>query len=112
MEMSPQEARRFKLRRHNSRPKTRLDNLPEDVIQKILSRLPLKEVVQISTLSSGWRHVWRYHPDLIFSVEKLFDGKDKGGQEFVTSVNDVLKDHYCTAVNRSEERRVGKECSW
>ncbi|XP_044440183.1 putative F-box/LRR-repeat protein At3g28410 [Triticum aestivum] len=100
MEMSPQEARRFKLRRHNSRPKTRLDNLPEDVIQKILSRLPLKEVVQISTLSSGWRHVWRYHPDLIFSVEKLFDGKDKGDQEFVTSVNDILKDHYCTAVNK------------
>ncbi|XP_047085180.1 putative F-box/FBD/LRR-repeat protein At1g78760 [Lolium rigidum] len=99
-EMSPCEALRFKRRRVNGRPKARLDNLPEDLIQKILSRLTLKEVARISTLSSGWREAWRYHPDLIFDIDKLFDGKDKGDQEFVTSVNAIVKDHYRTVVNK------------
>uniref|UniRef100_A0ACD5WUH2 Uncharacterized protein n=1 Tax=Avena sativa TaxID=4498 RepID=A0ACD5WUH2_AVESA len=101
-EMSPYEyeSLRFKLRRHSGRPETQMDNLPEDVIQNILSRLTLKEVARISTVSSRWRQAWRYHPDLIFSIDKLFDGKDKGDREFVTSVNAILKDHYRTAVNK------------
>ncbi|KAM0846984.1 hypothetical protein ACQ4PT_055313 [Festuca glaucescens] len=77
-----------------------ITRLSGDVIQEILSRLNLKEVARISTLSSGWRQAWRYHPALIFSIDKLFDGKDKGDQEFVTTVNAILKDHYRIVVNR------------
>lgn len=97
--MSPEEACTFKLRRLNGRPKTPLHDLPEDVIQNIISRLTLKEATRISTLSSEWKQIWRYHPDLIFSLVKLFDGKDKGDQEFVNCVNYILKHHYCTAVH-------------
>ncbi|KAM1015644.1 hypothetical protein ACFX2J_045166 [Malus domestica] len=38
--------------------KDRISNLPWDVLDGILVRLPLKEVVRTSILSSRWRHKW------------------------------------------------------
>lgn len=49
MEMSPREARRFKLPRHDGRPKTRLNNLPEVWICLLHNR---------STNDITWAPIW------------------------------------------------------
>lgn len=42
----------------------RISNLPNDVTEKILSRLPLREAVRTIVLSSKWRYKW----DMYFEI--------------------------------------------
>lgn len=46
----------------------RISNLPSDVIGQILSRLPIKEAVKTSVLSSKWRFMSAMLPHLVFDV--------------------------------------------
>ncbi|XP_051152405.1 F-box/FBD/LRR-repeat protein At1g13570-like [Andrographis paniculata] len=59
----------------------RISNLPDDVINKIVSCMPLDDAVRTSTLSSRWRYKWTIIPVLVFpeeswdakKVEAMFD---------------------------------------
>jgi len=45
----------------------RISYLPGDVINKILSHLPIKEAVRTSVLSNKWRCKWATIPNLVFN---------------------------------------------
>ncbi|XP_050289693.1 F-box/FBD/LRR-repeat protein At3g26920-like [Quercus robur] len=50
----------------------RISELPEVVLQYILSFLPIKQVVQSTVLSTRWKHIWTTFPNLVFD-ETYFD---------------------------------------
>ncbi|PWA89334.1 F-box domain, Leucine-rich repeat domain, L domain-like protein [Artemisia annua] len=47
----------------------RLSNLPDDLIHKILSYIGIKQVIEMTVLSSRWRYVWTSVPCLDFSSQ-------------------------------------------
>uniref|UniRef100_K3Y2F1 At1g61320/AtMIF1 LRR domain-containing protein n=1 Tax=Setaria italica TaxID=4555 RepID=K3Y2F1_SETIT len=68
------------------------DSLVQDLPCKILSELPLKEVVRASVLSSRWRCVQKLNPKLRFDGTKMCSSKGICGskqytQEFIQNVN-------------------------
>ncbi|KAF5466490.1 hypothetical protein F2P56_016410 [Juglans regia] len=52
----------------------RISELPEPILQQILSLLPMKQGLQTSVLSKRWRHVWTNFPVLEFD-RTFFDAK-------------------------------------
>ncbi|TVU12324.1 hypothetical protein EJB05_45962, partial [Eragrostis curvula] len=80
-------------------------NLPEDLQSIILSKLPLKEVVRTSVLSSKWRRLWTVCPKLRFDgtamSSKKMDGKRcklQYTRQFINTVNAVLQQYHGRAV--------------
>ncbi|CAN6198451.1 unnamed protein product [Urochloa humidicola] len=79
------------------RPVIELDELPEDVLQMVFSKLQLNEVVRTSVLSSKWRHMWTVSSKLsldcmtICGRRRYFCNKQKFTQKFIDGVNTVLQ---------------------
>ncbi|GJZ53706.1 F-box domain containing protein [Tanacetum coccineum] len=98
----------------------RLNNLPDDLIHKILSLVGTKLAVQTSALSSRWRYLWTTLPYLNFSSEDFktlpkfsnfvthvlscrdnqiqissakLNFRGKGSQEFVTKILNYVFSH-------------------
>ncbi|XP_078154267.1 F-box/FBD/LRR-repeat protein At1g13570-like [Carex rostrata] len=61
-------------------------NLPADLKEKILLKLPLKEVVRTSILSSKWIDSWTWIPNLVFEENSTKLG-------FIKMVDQVLRVH-------------------
>ncbi|CAN6198402.1 unnamed protein product [Urochloa humidicola] len=81
-----------------SRPKLQFLDLPEELLCKILSELPWKEVVRTSVLSSRWRCVQKLNPKLRFDGMTMCSsnsvcGSEQYTQEFIQNVNAVLQKH-------------------
>ncbi|GJV74906.1 putative leucine-rich repeat domain-like protein [Tanacetum coccineum] len=66
----------------------RLSNLPDDLIRKILSSTGIKQVIEMSLLSSRWRYVWTSMPCLHFSSQDFLTVR-----KFSKFVTRVLNDH-------------------
>uniref|UniRef100_A0A8R7QHL5 F-box domain-containing protein n=2 Tax=Triticum urartu TaxID=4572 RepID=A0A8R7QHL5_TRIUA len=67
-----------------------LTNQPKDILCSILSRLPLKEAVRTSILSERWKHLWRCHSNLEFSLRSMFPGPRTNGPNVVRPWKDVF----------------------
>ncbi|PRQ22298.1 putative F-box domain-containing protein [Rosa chinensis] len=50
----------------------RISSLPNDVTEKILSRLPLREAVRTRVLSSKWRYKSEMLQDLVLTINRNF----------------------------------------
>ncbi|XVE91730.1 hypothetical protein REPUB_Repub01dG0036200 [Reevesia pubescens] len=50
---------------------SRISDLPEDIIECILARLPIQDVVRTSILSRRWRYKWTIVPVLVFDDEAI-----------------------------------------
>ncbi|KAF7082324.1 hypothetical protein CFC21_086198 [Triticum aestivum] len=74
------------------RPNIKLEDLPEDVLCSILSKLPAKEVIRTSVLASKWRSMWTACPRLSFDGAHTHRVKQHA-QVFVDRVNAVLRKH-------------------
>ncbi|CAM0902410.1 unnamed protein product [Alopecurus aequalis] len=89
----------------NGRPVVKLEDLPEDLVRTILSKLPSKEAVRSSVLSSEWRSVWTTCPKLSF-IGKHHDVCKNGGKQhtqmFINHVNAVLRKHRAKVVDDLE----------
>ncbi|CAN1158480.1 F-box/FBD/LRR-repeat protein At1g13570 [Linum perenne] len=48
---------------------SRISELPDDVLDRILTFLPIKEAARTSVLSSNWRYQWRSIPHLVFDAD-------------------------------------------
>ncbi|XP_050289688.1 uncharacterized protein LOC126727820 [Quercus robur] len=55
----------------------RISELPEDVLQHILSFLPTKQVFQSTLLSTRWKHVWTTFPILNFDKTSMLWSSEK-----------------------------------
>ncbi|XP_051177046.1 F-box/FBD/LRR-repeat protein At1g13570 isoform X2 [Lolium perenne] len=90
--------------RNEGPPNAKLDNLPQDVLCTILSKLPAREAVRSSVLSSEWRYIWTACPRLSFNHND--DVRRHGGkpnaQVFVDHVNEVLQKHRGKAIDHLE----------
>lgn len=89
------------LTRHRSRSKLSLENLPEDLLCNVLSKLTVKEAGRTSILSSRWRNRWTCHSNLCFDGSN-FPGCDTN--RFIKHVNSVLQQHKCSVVEKFEVR--------
>ncbi|KAK3152850.1 hypothetical protein QOZ80_2BG0164360 [Eleusine coracana subsp. coracana] len=76
------------------------ENLPENLLSIILSKLPLNEVVRTSVLSEKWRHSWMVCSKLCFD-DTAFSGNGtfrklqrRHAQKFIDDVNTVLRQHH------------------
>ncbi|KAM0913340.1 hypothetical protein ACQ4PT_012233 [Festuca glaucescens] len=96
-----------RLTNEKGRPIVRLEDLPEDVLHTILSKLPAREVVRSSVLSSEWRSVWTTCIKLSFNGPDVCSGRDgakseQGTQVFIDRVDTVLQRHRGRAVDQFE----------
>ncbi|KAJ4813313.1 F-box family protein [Rhynchospora pubera] len=64
-----------------------LSSLPSEIIETILVRLPIKEAVRTSVLSSNWKSLWTSMPDLVFN------DRDTTESELIRRVDKVLQVH-------------------
>ncbi|XP_006348778.1 F-box/FBD/LRR-repeat protein At1g13570-like [Solanum tuberosum] len=69
-------------------PSDVLSNLPENVIDDILIRMPLRDVVRTSILSKKWRYNWCRIPELTLD-QTLWDTTNKS-IPFVTRFTDII----------------------
>ncbi|KAL1556935.1 F-box/FBD/LRR-repeat protein-like isoform X2 [Salvia divinorum] len=68
-----------------------ITTLPRSIIENILSRLPLREMVRTSLLSREWKHKWLTCPELVFDV--WFDQMFLTGCELNPIIHHVLRHH-------------------
>ncbi|RWR81129.1 F-box/FBD/LRR-repeat-like protein isoform X1 [Cinnamomum micranthum f. kanehirae] len=68
-----------------------ISDLFEDVLNLILVRLPIRDVVRTSILSKKWRDKWISISDLVFDNDCLMEGASE--MEHAHVVNQVLKHH-------------------
>ncbi|XP_051124168.1 FBD-associated F-box protein At1g66310-like [Andrographis paniculata] len=78
---------------------TVLEDLPEEILTRILSRLNLKEVGRTSVLSHRWKDLWKFTP-----VSLEFDawgtvGAELDRKKFKAWVNHILKSHKAQQVD-------------
>ncbi|KAJ4813315.1 F-box family protein [Rhynchospora pubera] len=64
-----------------------LSSLPSEIIEDILVKLPIKEAVRTSVLSSKWKSSWASMPNLVFAEKCLPES------ELIESVDKVLRVH-------------------
>ncbi|XXG83394.1 hypothetical protein AAC387_Pa10g1159 [Persea americana] len=68
-----------------------ISNLPMDVMNLILMRLPIREAVRTSILSKNWRYRWVCIPDVVFNKASLMKGASE--MEHAHVVDQVLLQH-------------------
>lgn len=54
----------------------RISILPKDLLLKILSSLPTKEVVRTSVLSKRWKDVWKKTSDLFIDMRYIANSRN------------------------------------
>ncbi|KAM4101874.1 hypothetical protein ACJW30_05G179100 [Castanea mollissima] len=92
MNVSPL-ARKAKNQKLNDEQNTdRISNLPDAILQRILTLLETKDAVKTSTLSKRWQYLWMSITDLVFMED---DGPDKRKKrvQFMNFVERVLMLH-------------------
>ncbi|PWA36957.1 F-box domain, cyclin-like protein [Artemisia annua] len=80
----------------------RLSKLPDDIIYQILSFLDIKYVVQTSTLSKRWMHIWKSVTHLNFDSYKFHTMP-----QFIRFVNNVLSKRNSNSQVSAVELRFG-----
>ncbi|KAF7005111.1 hypothetical protein CFC21_020258 [Triticum aestivum] len=68
-----------------------LQLLPYDVLRDILSRLSIKDVVRMSTLSGEWRQQRICHPDLVFTKDTFGISTDPD-PDFTKTIDAIIRD--------------------
>ncbi|KAJ0792914.1 putative F-box domain, leucine-rich repeat domain superfamily, F-box-like domain superfamily [Helianthus annuus] len=74
----------------------RISNLPEHLIDSILERLPIQDVIRTSILSKKWRYKWRTMRAVVFDEQiskKLAKNGAFGRHGFIRVINQVLLLH-------------------
>ncbi|KAL6599947.1 hypothetical protein ACP70R_045598 [Stipagrostis hirtigluma subsp. patula] len=87
---------------HSTAPLMLLENLPEELLHKVISQLTVKEAGRTSILSSRWRGRWMYHSKLCFDRGSELAGY--GPARFVDHITTVLQRHSRLVVDRFEVR--------
>lgn len=85
---------------------TRLHHLPTDVLRSILSRLTMKEAVQMSTLSRKWSRLWKCYPKLVFTRATMRGSNATAGPakplrtRFIRGINSIQRQLKSSNLNK------------
>ncbi|KAL7615924.1 hypothetical protein Lser_V15G03048 [Lactuca serriola] len=74
----------------------RINNLPEDLVDSILERVPFEDAVRTSIISKTWRYRWTEIRALVFDKKfskKFAKNEAFGHNEFIKIINQVLTLH-------------------
>jgi len=87
-----------KRRKASEEKEDRISSLPDDVLNYILSYLPIKTIVSTRRLSRRWQHLWKHLHVLDF--DEYDDSYSSGNgieqlRRFVVLVNNVLHRNRC-----------------
>ncbi|PIA50609.1 hypothetical protein AQUCO_01200071v1 [Aquilegia coerulea] len=86
-----------------------LSSLPVELIYKIFRYVPIRDVVRASVLSTFWRYIWLYVPELVFDTRSIPSSIDVPiWKKFADVVNHVLSLHKGD-TSRFEIRKIA-EC--
>lgn len=69
----------------------RISNLPRNVIDLILDRLPIRDAARTSILSKTWRDVWVIHPSLRF--DQQFFAQQRSKKNTQTMLVEIKRKH-------------------
>ncbi|CAM8904511.1 unnamed protein product [Rhodiola kirilowii] len=72
--------------------KTKISDLPSNIIECILARLPIRDAVATSVLCKEWRHKWTRIPNLVFDNE---------------FVNNLISFQYSNIIDKIMLRHIG-----
>ncbi|KAL5704931.1 hypothetical protein ACHQM5_023289 [Ranunculus cassubicifolius] len=78
-----------------SEPSDRISHLPIEVLDQILGRIPIREAVKTSILSTGWRYKWTEMTKLVFGEDSYPPNchKLRHHKKLVNFVNCILHRH-------------------
>uniref|UniRef100_A0ACD5Y2C3 Uncharacterized protein n=1 Tax=Avena sativa TaxID=4498 RepID=A0ACD5Y2C3_AVESA len=82
--------------KRRKRPQLQLSNLPMNILCSVISKLPTRDAIRTSTLSSQWRYVWCDHTDHL-----TFDGST-----FICRSVKFFPPYYATAKKEEFNARV------
>uniref|UniRef100_A0A7N1A726 F-box domain-containing protein n=1 Tax=Kalanchoe fedtschenkoi TaxID=63787 RepID=A0A7N1A726_KALFE len=80
-------------------PQDRISNLPDNVIENILDRLPLVDTVATSILSRKWRHHWTRVSNLLLDENFAADVRELGELRNEEYTQEMMESDYMDAVN-------------
>ncbi|KAM7251779.1 hypothetical protein ACFE04_023662 [Oxalis oulophora] len=91
----------------------RINELPEEILVDIISRLTIKQAVATCLISTQWKHLWKFHSDrLCFDDhEAVIDDDNYDGNyiqtetektKFVDCVNHVLRSYQGVSIKELE----------
>ncbi|XP_023732932.1 F-box/FBD/LRR-repeat protein At1g13570 [Lactuca sativa] len=87
----------------------RISTLPQGIIEKILTLMPLQDAVKTSILSRKWRYCWTSMPKLTFTVLNLSsDSKEVNKHKLLKDIFHVFILHtgplleFCIYINNTE----------
>lgn len=86
-----------------------ISTLPDDVIDQILTHLPIRDAVRTSVLSNKWRYKWTTLPNLVFNrecVSEAFEDSSVIRRKLLTIVDHILLLH-SGAINMFHLSHIG-----
>ncbi|KAF5206804.1 F-box/FBD/LRR-repeat protein [Thalictrum thalictroides] len=87
-----------KKKRGNMENLDMISNLPQEVTDEILKRLPIRDVVKTSVLSTKWRYRWNSITELVFDHGSIEEVQYK--EDLVKVVNNVLLLHNNAVISK------------
>ncbi|CAN1264250.1 F-box/FBD/LRR-repeat protein At1g13570 [Linum perenne] len=88
---------------------SRISKLPHNVLDRILTFLPIKEAARTSVLSSKWRYQWRSIPHLVFDADFATFPKPDEGNKVMLQIYKALLVHQ-GPIHRFELAIPGMDC--
>ncbi|PIA52457.1 hypothetical protein AQUCO_01000378v1 [Aquilegia coerulea] len=95
----------------------KISNLPNELIEKILTLIPIRDIVKTCILSKTWKNTWMYVPRLRFdsnTCSPVSSSIEEGGPtqtSLVNFVNNVITRHKCIICSFYLEDYLDSGCS-
>ncbi|CAM8907190.1 unnamed protein product [Rhodiola kirilowii] len=92
--------------------KTKISDLPSNIIECILARLPIRDAVATSVLCKEWRHKWTRIPNLVFDNEFVinlirFQDKRQLGLPSAIMLRHFRTNEYSDIIGKIMLRHIG-----
>ncbi|KAJ0102806.1 hypothetical protein Patl1_05021 [Pistacia atlantica] len=92
--------RKFLMGEDADKGEDKICKLPDSILHKILSLLPIEDVLRTSLLSKRWRYLWTSISDLDFFENSLFCRPFLADTNFVNSVERLLLLHDSSNIQK------------
>ncbi|XP_048537828.1 FBD-associated F-box protein At3g52670-like [Triticum urartu] len=73
--------------------RTAIKELPEDILFRIHSLMPMREAARAACASHAFLNSWRYHPNLIFDKDTIGLEESVSGEKVHHKIDCILREH-------------------